>query len=125
LLSTFFVSCWAYYEGRHLSLSLRRKITVDVFYSTFTNVFFIFVTFLRFLTFLKIFFGGNVFFIYAMKLQYEWTYSSPCTDDVHVYRTSSRACSTDNEFYPVEMSNSRPSLPATPGARSANPTIEI
>jgi len=36
----FFVSCWAY-EGRHLSLSVQRKITVNVFYSTFTNVFFI------------------------------------------------------------------------------------
>ena len=33
------------YEGRHLSLSVRRKITVNIFYSTFTNVFFIFVTF--------------------------------------------------------------------------------
>ena len=27
------------YEGRHLSLSVRRKITVNVFYSTFTDVF--------------------------------------------------------------------------------------
>ena len=27
------------YEGRHLSLSVRRKITVNVFYSTLTNVF--------------------------------------------------------------------------------------
>jgi len=39
--------------------SVRRKITVNVFYSTFTKVFFIVVTFLRFLTFF--YFGGNVF----------------------------------------------------------------
>jgi len=36
LLSTIFVACWAY---RHLSLSVWRKITVNVFYSMFTNVF--------------------------------------------------------------------------------------
>jgi len=65
LLSTFFVSCWAYYnEGRHLSLSLRRKITVNVFYSTFKR-FFIFVTFF---TFSNVFyFEGNVFFIYVLR----------------------------------------------------------
>ena len=41
------------YEGSHLSLSVRRKITVNVFYSTFTNVFFYFChVFLRFLTFI-------------------------------------------------------------------------
>ena len=64
LLSTFFVSCWAYYmRYRHLSLSVRRKITANVFYSTFTNVFFIFVTVLkRFLTFFLFFLGGERFF---------------------------------------------------------------
>ena len=50
------------YEGRHLSSSVRRKITVNVFYSTSTNVFKkkIFVTFL---TFFKRFFifGGTLF----------------------------------------------------------------
>jgi len=47
------------YEGRHLSLSVRWKITVNVFYPTFTNVFFIFVTFFTFLTFLIF---GRTFF---------------------------------------------------------------
>ena len=34
LLSTIFVACWAYYMRvyRHLSLSVRRKVTVNVFY---------------------------------------------------------------------------------------------
>ena len=32
------------HEGSHLSLSVRRKITVNVFYSTFTNVFFLFLS---------------------------------------------------------------------------------
>jgi len=62
LFSTFFGSCCAYYEDRHLSLSLRRKITVNVFYSTFTDVFFTFVTFfLHFKTF------GERFFIYDVQ----------------------------------------------------------
>ena len=43
------------YEGMHLSLSVQRKITVNVFYSTFTNVF-IFVIFFTFF---------NVFFIFG------------------------------------------------------------
>jgi len=42
------------YKGRHLSLSVWRIITVNVFYSTFTNVFFYFVTFFTLF---------NVFFI--------------------------------------------------------------
>ena len=66
------------YESRHLSLSVRRKITVNVFYSTFTNVFFIFVTF--FLTFLTFFilggtFFGNVFFIYELNIDCSGTYN--------------------------------------------------
>jgi len=64
LLSTIFVSCWAYYEDRRLSLSLQRKITVNVFYSTFRNVFLIFVRFLTFLTFC--YFFGERFFIYEI-----------------------------------------------------------
>ena len=42
LLSTFFVSCCMglLYEARHLSFSVPRKITANVFYSTFTNVFY-------------------------------------------------------------------------------------
>jgi len=49
------------YEGSHLSLSVRRKITANVFYSTFTNVFY----FCHFFTFFNVFdFSGNVFFIY-------------------------------------------------------------
>jgi len=50
LLSTIFVACWAYYnyKGRHLSLSVRQKITVNVFYSTFTNGFLFLLRFLRF-----------------------------------------------------------------------------
>jgi len=55
LLSTFFVSCWVcYIEGVHLSLSIRLKINVNVSYLTFTN-YFIFVTFIRFLTLLLLF----------------------------------------------------------------------
>jgi len=51
------------YEGRHLSLSVRRKITVNAFYSTFTNVFKKIVTSF---TFLKVFFIlGERFFIYG------------------------------------------------------------
>ena len=55
------------YEGKHLSLSVRRKITVNFFYSTFTNAFYFCHVFLRFLTFS--YFLGNVFFIYAPKSQ--------------------------------------------------------
>jgi len=51
LLSTFFVLLSLLYEGRHLSLSLRRIITVNVFYSTFANVFLFLSRFLMFLTF--------------------------------------------------------------------------
>ena len=48
------------YEGRHLSLSVRRKITVNVFYSTFTNVFFYFCHVFTFLMFFFIL-GGTFF----------------------------------------------------------------
>jgi len=44
----------------HLSSSVRRKISVNVIYSTFTRVFFIFVTFLTFFLFF-----GEVFFMYG------------------------------------------------------------
>jgi len=44
------------YEGRHLSLSVRRKITPNVIYSTFTNVF------LFLLRFLNVFYIGGTFF---------------------------------------------------------------
>jgi len=47
------------YEGRHLSSSSRRKVSVNVFYSTFTNVFFIFVTY--FYVFNVFYFGGTFF----------------------------------------------------------------
>jgi len=48
------------YEGRHLSLSVRRKITVNVFYSTLTNVF---VYFYHVFTFFNVFlFLGERFF---------------------------------------------------------------
>jgi len=58
LLSTFFVLLGLLYEGWHLSLSVRRKITVNVFYSTFTNVF----NFCHVFTFVNVFlFWGNVF----------------------------------------------------------------
>ena len=49
------------YEGRHLSSSVRLKISVNVFIQRL-QTFFVFVTFLRFLTFFL--FGVNVFFIY-------------------------------------------------------------
>jgi len=52
---------WGY---RHLSLCLRRKITAQVFYSTFTKVFFNFVTFFTFLTF---FIFRGTFFILRRK----------------------------------------------------------
>ena len=45
------------YDGRHLSLSVRRKITVNVYLFNVYKRFFIFVTFLRFLTLLI--FGGT------------------------------------------------------------------
>jgi len=50
-------------RGRHLSLTVWRKITVNVFYSTRTNVFLFLITFLRFLTFFIL--GGGHFFIYV------------------------------------------------------------
>jgi len=46
------------YEGRHLSSSVRRKITVNVFYSTFTNV----IYFCHVFTFLTFFYFGGTFF---------------------------------------------------------------
>jgi len=45
------------YDGRHLSLSVRRKITVNVYLFNVYKRFFIFVTFLRFLT--LFIFGGT------------------------------------------------------------------
>jgi len=60
LLSTIFVACWAYYlRYRHLSLSVRRKITVNVFYSTLLT-FFKFLS--RFFTFLTYYIFGGTFF---------------------------------------------------------------
>ena len=51
------------YEGRRLSLSVRLKITVNVFYSTFTNVLFYFLS--RFFYFFNVFLiFGEPFFIY-------------------------------------------------------------
>jgi len=47
------------YEGRHLSLSVWQKITINVFYSTFTHVF-LFLS--RFFTFLTFFIFGGAFF---------------------------------------------------------------
>ena len=47
------------YEGRHLSLYVWRKITVNVFCSTFTNVFFYFCH--VFHVFHVFYFLGNVF----------------------------------------------------------------
>jgi len=48
------------YEGRHLSLSVRRKITVNVFHSTFTSK--RLKKFCHVFTFFNVFlFGGNVF----------------------------------------------------------------
>jgi len=53
------------YEGRHLSLSVWRQITVNVFYSTFTDVFFYFChvlnVFKRFFYFWKNVFSSMVF----------------------------------------------------------------
>jgi len=66
LLSTFFVYCWAYYyEGRYLSLSVRRKITVNAFYSTFTNVFLFLPSFF---TFFNVFKNISVNFFSSMSL---------------------------------------------------------
>ena len=54
------------YEVRHLSLSIQRKISVNVFYSTFTNVFFYFC---HVFTFYGVFYLlVNVFFIYDYKV---------------------------------------------------------
>ena len=52
------------YDGRHFSLSLRWKITVNVFYSMFTNVFYFCRILLRFKTFFL--FLGERFFIYGL-----------------------------------------------------------
>ena len=53
------------YEGRQLCLSVRRKITVNVFlFNVYKRFFYIFVTFLRFLTF---FIFGERFFIYDLR----------------------------------------------------------
>ena len=49
------------YQGKHLSLSVRRKITFNVFYSTFTYVF-LFLS--RFYVFIVFYFGER-FFIYV------------------------------------------------------------
>jgi len=77
------------HEGSHLSLSVRRKITVNVFYSTFTNVF-LFLS--RFTVFNVFLFLGNVFFIYGVVVggatacsiissQCSWTRSVAATGD--------------------------------------------
>ena len=64
LLSTFFVSCWAYYMRVGIQVYLFGwKITVNVFLFNVYKRFLIFVTFL---TFFNVFFIlGNVFFIYG------------------------------------------------------------
>jgi len=49
--------------GESLKLKSVLDHTVNVFYSTFTNVFFILVTFFTFLTFF--YFNLNVFYIYG------------------------------------------------------------
>jgi len=46
------------YEGRHLSLPVRRKITVNVFFNVYKR-YFIIVTFFMFLTFFN--FWGTFF----------------------------------------------------------------
>jgi len=51
------------YEGRHLWLSVRWKITVNVFYSTFTNDFY-FVTF---------FYVFNVFLFWGERIFHLWS----------------------------------------------------
>ena len=50
------------YEGRHLSLSVRRKITLKFFIQRLQTFFLNLCHFLRFLTFF--YFSRNVFFIY-------------------------------------------------------------
>jgi len=47
------------HEGRHVKFICWAKHTVNVFYSTFANVFFIFHVFVRFLTFFIL--GGTLF----------------------------------------------------------------
>jgi len=66
LLLTVFVSSWAYYmRDRHLSLPVRRKITVNFFIQRL-QTFIMFVTFFTFLTFFL--FLGERFFIYASTI---------------------------------------------------------
>ena len=78
LLSTFFVSCWAY-KGRHLSLSVRRKITANVFLFNVYRRFFIL---------------GERFFIYALDV-------SPRTDDA--FHSIIRLSKLGNSAYPTSM----------------------
>jgi len=54
------------YEGRHLSLSLRRKITANVFFIQRLQTLFIFVTFFLFLTFFI--FVGTFFHLCIIRL---------------------------------------------------------
>jgi len=82
-------------------LSVRRKITVSVFYSTFTNVF-IFITFLTFLTFLL--FLEERFFHLCM------VYSVCCVDDRVVLEHSghSRLCRSVHRRRLLLLSSSLP-----------------
>ena len=59
------------YEGGHLSLSVWRKITVNVFYSTFTNVFLILS---RFYVFNVFFIFGGPFFSSMLYTRLGYTY---------------------------------------------------
>ena len=66
LLSTIFVACRAYYKDRHLSLSVWRKITVNVFIQRLQ-------TFFYFCHVLKRFF--NVFLLWGER---SFIYAFPC-----------------------------------------------
>jgi len=61
------------YEGSHLSLSVWRKITVNVFYSTFTNGFLFLSGFYVFNVF---FILGERFFIYGMYAHVSHNYNT-------------------------------------------------
>ena len=64
LLLTIFVAWWAYYMrvNRHLSLSVRQRITVNFFIQPL-QTFFIFVTFFAFFLTFFIFLGGGEIFL--------------------------------------------------------------
>ena len=59
LLSTFFVLLGLLYEGRHLSLSVRRKITVNLF---LFNVYKLFIYFCQGFNVFNFFYFGETFF---------------------------------------------------------------